>query len=446
MIQKQAETLNRLGLMLQLARKARLADRDELNFVLVNETRSLIDYRQATLFKFVGHKLKVEAVSGLATLDESSPYLQWLGRLAAHQLAGEHPWRLAPLDNQNFPPQSQLATEWQEKKAGQGLWLPLLGSQNKPEGALLFFRPEKWADAEQHILSYLADSYGQALGAFAPPPHKAWLSKIRKKWRILAVLFLLLSLYPARESVLAPAEVTASRPELVRASMEGVVAGVTVKPNQEVAKGQVLARLDDAQLLSRLSVAKKVLEMARAEYRQMQHQALTDNEAKARLPQLQGRISQLASEAAYVESLLKRTDIVSQSDGVAVFDDPTAWLGRPVALGEKIMLVADPKEVELTISLPMTESLPLTPGAEAVFFANTAPGSPVHVRLNYVSYQASDSGGGTLTYTLRGTFVDDEVRPRLGLRGTAKVYHARRPLILTILRHPLRLIRQTLGW
>jgi hypothetical protein len=147
-----------------------------------------------------------------------------------------------------------------------------------------------------------------------------------------------------------------------------------------------------------------------------------------------------------VEELLHRTSIISHSNGVAVFDDLNAWLGRPVSLGERIMLVADPAHVELTILLPMQETLPVAPGGEALFFPNISPGSPKRVTLNYVSYQASEPVADSLAFTLRGDFADTDDLPRLGMRGTAKIYGLRMPLIAIVLRHPLRIARQWLGW
>jgi hypothetical protein len=147
-----------------------------------------------------------------------------------------------------------------------------------------------------------------------------------------------------------------------------------------------------------------------------------------------------------VEDLLRRTSIVSQSNGVAVFDDPNDWLGRPVSLGEKIMLVADPAQVELTILLPMKETLPVAPGGEGLFFPNISPGSPLRITLHYVSYQASEPVGDSLAFTLRGGFTDQDDLPRLGMRGTAKIYGPRMPLIAIALRYPVRMVRQWLGW
>ncbi len=441
------EILQRLSMLLQLGRLARKATEDELNFIMVNDSRTLIPYRQAVLFKFNHGKLEVAAISGLAVIDSSSPFLQWLTKLANHKLTRENPWAAGSINqNELLVDQTYLGGEWQNWLPPEGYWLPLLGPQDSQQGVLVFFREEAWTPAEMHVLSYLADSYGQAIAAFSPASHKAWWGKVKKRWKIIAVALLVISLYPAKESALVPAEVTACQPQLVRSSLEGVIEELKVMPNQEVKKGQVLALLDDAQLLSRLAVAKKNLEMARAEYSQMLQQALANPEEKSRLPLLKGRIEQLSSEAAYVEDLLRRTEITSQSDGVAVFDDPNSWLGRPVTLGEKIMLVANPKLVELTMLLPINETLPVQIGGEALFFPNISPGSPQQVEISYISYQATEQSGDSLAFSLRGKFENVSPLPRLGMRGTAKIYGPRRPLALIALRYPLRMVRQWLGW
>jgi len=441
------DTLKRLSILLQLGRRAKKASEDELGFCIVNETRILIPYRQAVLFTWGGGSLQVTAVSGLAVLDSSSPFIQWLAGLAAKRLADDRAWASATITAADCGMEDTLMrSAWADWLPREGYWLPLLGPQDRPQGVLALFREEVWSTAEQHVLSYLADSYGQALAAFSPPPHKAWFGKVRRRWKIMAVVLILLSLYPLRESALAPAEVTASHPQLVRSPLDGVISHLAVRPNQEVKKGQELARLDDAQLSSRLAVAQKTLEMARAEYSQLLQLALANPEAKARLPLLKGRIDQLVAEAAYVEDLFRRTVIVSQSDGVAVFDDPNAWLGRPVALGEKIMLVADQNQVELTILLPMNETLPVRLGGDVLFFPNTSPSSPRRVTLNHVSYQASEPVGDSLAFILRGSFDEGSGLPRLGMRGTAKVYGPRMPLVGIALRHPIRVARQWLGW
>jgi len=177
------ETLKRLSILLQLSRRARKASEDELGFCIVNETRVLISYRQAALFTWVDGSLKVAAVSGLAVLDSSSPFIQWLTNLAARRLADGSAWTGAAVTSADCGAEGALLRDaWAEWLPREGYWLPLLGPQDRPQGVLALFREEAWSAPEQHVLSYLADSYGQALAAFSPPPHKAWFGKMRRRW------------------------------------------------------------------------------------------------------------------------------------------------------------------------------------------------------------------------------------------------------------------------
>ena len=96
--------------------------------------------------------------------------------------------------------------------------------------------------------------------------------------------------------------------------------------------------------------------------------------------------------------------------------------------------------------LPINETLPVEIGGEALFFPNISPGSPQQVQITYISYQATEQSGDSLAFSLRGNFENVTPLPRLGMRGTAKIYGPRRPLALIALRYPLRMVRQWLGW
>ena len=61
------------------------------------------------------------------------------------------------------------------------------------------------------------------------------------------------------------------------------------------------------------------------------------------------------------------------------------------------------------------------------------------------SYEAEPTPDGTLAFTLRAQFEGGEEVPRIGLRGTAKVYGERSSLFMFLFRRPLSALRQGLG-
>jgi len=149
---------------------------------------------------------------------------------------------------------------------------------------------------------------------------------------------------------------------------------------------------------------------------------------------------------SYAQSLLDRIHVTASRDGLALFDDPNDWIGRPVTIGERLLEIADPTQGELEIWLPIADAITLKPGAEVEFFLNIAPGSPLHATLRQTSYEASLSPANLLGYRLKATLDDPSRMPRIGLRGTAKIYGEKVTLFYYLARRPLAAARQFLGW
>ena len=241
--------------------------------------------------------------------------------------------------------------------------------------------------------------------------------------------------------MLAEAEVVAYKPNLVRSPLEGVVDTFYVQPNEVVKVGQKLFSLDKAELKSRLEVAKEKRDSAQTDYLQTTQEAMLDPKVKFKLSGLKSKWEQEAAEVDYVSTLLKRCDVNATMAGVTVFDDPNEWLGKPVKQGEKILAVANPDSVELEVRLPMEDLIVLAPGDEVLFFSNIAPHKPLEATLNYFSYRASPTPSDVMAYRLKAAFTERAELPRLGFHGTAKLYGARKPFILWLLRKPIRTIR-----
>ncbi len=71
---------NPLLTLLELGHRARTATgAPALAFLLVNDTRDLLQYREALLWFAEGG---VRAVSGILQLDHNTPYIQWVNRLS----------------------------------------------------------------------------------------------------------------------------------------------------------------------------------------------------------------------------------------------------------------------------------------------------------------------------------------------------------------------------
>lgn len=436
--------LLRLTLLLQLERRARQASAEELPFIMVNETSELMPYRQALLWHKVAEKL--EAASGIAKPEKNSPYALWLKPVLQHIASDPRAADVMPFTVEDIP--AEQAKDWHEWLPEFALWVPLLMPTGMNYG-LVFFRDTAWTEAELQLVSYLGETYGHSLAlSKAGPPPRSWFENIRNRklqWLLTGVL-IAASCYPVRQSVLAEAEVIPIKPNLVRAPLEGVVETFYVQPNESVKVGQKLFSLDMTQLRSRLEVAQETRDIAKTEYLQTTQQAMLDPTVKSKLAPLKSKWDQQVAEVEYVKTLLKRSMVLATREGVAVFDDPNDWLGRPVSQGEKILAVADPQVVELEVRLPMEDLLELEHGAEVLFFSNINPHKPLQASLNYFSYRATPTPADVMAYRLKATFTDKDNLPRLGYRGSAKLYGSRKPFILWLLRKPIQTVRLWMTW
>lgn len=453
--------VSRLAALLQMEERLRRAEIKELPFIVVNETRLLVPYRQAVLWQIYGaDSFTPMAVSGLSVPEKNSPYLQWQARLIRNLKSknneAENQLASLPFTAADLP--EDLKDDWAEWLPAYGLYLPLpdwkkclppgdKDAHGTPKtecfGVLTLFSQNQFSQGDLRALGHLSSAYGQALSlAFSKRCRQFSLSKKITAVSILAVLIFLL---PIKMSVLAPAEVIAEAPWPVRSHLDGVVEKIVVEPNATVVEGELLLSLDTTELNTRLAVAAKSLDVARVELRQARQQALADREARLRLVYLTGRVEQLEAEKVYVENLLERAAIHSPIEGVALVDAPEEWAGKPVSLGQRIMTIAEPDRIKLEIFLPMDEYLPQKPGAEVLFFPNTSPGSPHSAYLYQVGFQAQETAQAGLAFKLRADFKPEQGNLRLGVRGRAKLYGKRAPLIYVLLRKPIMKLRQWIG-
>jgi multidrug resistance efflux pump len=249
---------------------------------------------------------------------------------------------------------------------------------------------------------------------------------------------------PVKLNVLAPGELVPSNPFVVSAPLDGVVGDFYVKPNQNVKAGTPLFSLDDTTLYSRLDVARQTLATAEAAYRQSAQMAVFDPRAKVQLASLMGKIAEQRAEVSYVINQLKRTTLVAPADGMALFDDPTEWIGKPVTTGEPIMRIAEVEDKEIEAWLAVADAVPLEQGAPVKFYLSASPLHPVEGKVRYMAYEAVQRPDGTYAYRVRASLTS-ETAYRLGLKGTVKVEGEQVRLAYWVLRRPWSVLRQYLG-
>ena len=438
------QQLVRLSSVMSLEARARRASAIEMPFVMVNETLQAVAYRQAALW-LVG-KRGIAAMSGVSAVEGGVPYAAWLMRVVASQRKSGDFLRIHVVDRTALP--TRVRDAWQEWLPPHLLWCPMLDRKGRLTGALMFAREEEWEEGDMHVLSLLVEAYAHGLAAALSPVRPLRTVQARTWVRRLALASVLggtafLGTLPVRSSILAPAEVVPEHPAVVRAPFAGVIGTMLVRPNEVVTKGQPVARLDERQLRTQYEVARKLLDTARAEYQQASQEAMQDMKARVRASLLSGKIAEQEAEASYRRQMLERADILAPADGVAAYDDPSDWVGRPVEQGERLMLVSPPLSTRLDVEVPVGEAITFTDGSDVVFFDDLDPDHPKYGKLVLSSYGSAMTPEGVLSYSLKAE-LSPGMPLRLGLKGTAKVFGPERPLALWLLRKPIATARQWL--
>lgn len=422
---------------LEIERQARAARTvEQLAYSLVNDGQSLFGFRHGALL-IAG---KVRAVTAVSNLDPNAPFVAFVEQ-ALVQLCKQD---LASVARE--VPASQLSAavqaDWQSLSAGHVFWLPLVGPEGAMFGGLWLARDTPWNAAEQVLLAQLGGTYSHAWHALQPRP--PWRLRLTRKRQVLiGALLLLALLIPVRQSVLAPAEVVPLAGQVVAAPLDGVIAEFLVKPNQRVKTGDVLLRFESTTLDAQADVAARALGVAEAELKANAQRAFADAESSSRIDLLAARVEQKRAERDYARELLKRSEVRAERDGIAVFADAERWTGKPVQTGERLLQIADPGQAELRIELAVGDAIALEPNAQVALFLDSDPLQRHLATLQRAAYEAQPTPGGQLAYRLDAQF--DEAAPRIGLRGTAKIFGERAPLALYLLRRPLAGLRQSVG-
>jgi hypothetical protein len=434
--------------MMAVEEAARIApDREHLDRVLAGDLRRVLPCdRIVVLHRGWMGALRLCAASDVPTVDRQGPFGLWVEQLA--RVLEQSPvetvvarvveWEALP---------APLRTSGNEFNLGDMLWLPLLDSRQQAIGALLLQRAAVWQPAEVVLAGHFARSLGHAVQAVRdrrPPP---WYARMARRWQlgVLAGLILLAGLIPVHITALAPAEVVPADPALVTAPMDGVIAAVQVAPHTLVRAGTPLFAYEATTLTSEYTLAEQKWVLAKEKLAHAEQGAFRDPKSNAERAILQAEVALHATELSYAREMLGWSQVQADRDGVVIFNDADDWIGQPVRTGQEVMRLADPQRVVIRILLPVRDAIVLAAGAEVRLFLDTDPLSPLDATLSHAAYQAETVPEGYSAFRLEARLNPSAAIPRIGLRGTAKLFGEQVPLAFYLLRRPLATARQVLG-
>jgi HlyD family secretion protein len=436
------------SMLLQLEGMVRAAQtQQELQFFFVNETRKLVPYQQAILIAPpmpAAKHYEVQAASSVPVVDRAVPLMQWTEQLIRYLRERSPGHDIQHIAEEDCP--VSLRPGWKEFTQGHGLWCPLKHPNGQVVGGLWLTREQAWADHEVTVLQRLSSAYAYAWRAVGPSIIRRWRLGLSRTaaWILAAVIPAILAI-PVPMSVLAPAKIVAKDPSIVTAPIDGVIAEIVVPPNTVVTEGQVLFKYEDTTFRSEYEVAERNLDVAMAQYRKAAQGSFVEAEQKADVPLLKAEVELRETERNYAYERLAKVEVKAEQAGLLLYADKSDWLGKPVVVGQRIMELANPQQLEVRIDLPVEDAIVLREGASVALYLNANPFSSVPATVSHASYHAEVLPNNMLAYRVTAQLGQGASEFRIGWQGSAKIYGEPVSLFTYLFRRPISAIRPWVG-
>jgi hypothetical protein len=441
--------MDNISKLLQLEHNCKNCEsKNELEYIIVNQTREFVEYKQAILLtKSIDNRLKATAISDVAMVDQTSLHIQYINRVANTIYKKNYQEAtLISLDN--------IQNDQKENLSNKLLWLPLKSIKDgvEVEYYLLLSRDHEYKENDVEIMKHLATSYKYFLYAMRKCSIGTTLQKhnLQKKHIFLSfVVIALIMLIPVRMSILAPFEVEAKEPYIVTSSLNGAIDKIDIKPNQKIKEGTLLVEFKDTDFKNSVEIAKRTLDVAKARLHSVQQISFSNISKSSEISRLQTEVKLKEAELKYALSEYEKTKIYAKKDGIAIIDSPTELEGKPVTIGEKILSIADEKSIEVKIMLPVSEAIYLDGKNSVTLFFDNILIDTWSGKITQISYKPQVTPEGILSYKIIAAFDDiyqNSTIPKIGLRGTAKIYSEYTTIFYYLFRRPITSARQLVAW
>ncbi len=416
--------------LFELEREIREApNTNALAKVITVQSQAVLGFKDAVFCAgSSAQKMRAQAASNSDLVDPSSPVLTWVEELCAlhsSQLENGINFVASPdndIKGKNLLPKHILFVPLQSKNQG------LLG-------CLVLTRTAKFSQNDILFINHLAGTIGHALAIFSRKPNPILDIGMARLATFIVVTLFLLSVFPMHLTTLAPAEVVAYQPEIIKAPIDGVIDEITVTPNTHVGPGSLLARLNNHNLKAVYDdVAQKTL---------LAESRISNTQGKRVSEELRSDLEKSRARMESAEERLLQTDIRAETSGIAIVKAPGEWIGRPVKAGEKILEIANPREVELVLEIPAEDADLISQNSKVRIFLDRRPFSPLTANVKKSSLVPENSKSNGTYYTFRARFDEGVPLPTIGQRGVARVYGERASLLFFIFREQMKFYRNT---
>lgn len=423
-----------------------------LNFLMLNDTVQVVRYDRAVLWKLDGGSAKVIGISGQTSINSSGELIKSWTLLINDLITNQKPQQLS---QDSFAEQKELWKTLIEEAPLKPsvVWIPFV-HDDKTVICLWLERwnNAKWQVGEMEILHNLMKAYGHAWLRFKSNSQLqafGFFDRFRKRTLYGVGIGLLLSLLlliriPLR--VVAPCEIVPKDPYLVTAPIEGTIAEVVVQPGELVKKGDLLFEYDKRVAMEKLEVAKKQLEITRSEVARATTLSFKDPRSATELSILKLKEEKENINLSLANYYVSQLTAKARVGGVVIIDDPDVWRGKPVQVGEKILVISDPQKTKIRMWIPESDNIDFDFNEPIHIVLNIDPSRSRLAKLEYIANYVTLSEKQVPSFIAEADWIESSDDIKLGLKGTAVLYGENVSLLYVITRRPLKYLRNLIGW
>ena len=429
----------------------RAESRESLVFIALNDTVNLVQYDRALLWNFEKSKPELIGISGVSKFDKKSELAQKWEKLM--KLIPD-PMQSQILDRWTFAKEDKIWAELHGKSNTTILWLPVVEDDKLVLGLWLELwhykqEPPPPQDEALHLLSnFLMPVVGATWQKLEPKFSLRKLIHLSPK-QVLIILFglvFLLFAVPVPLRIVAPCEVVSQDPLVIAAPLDGIVEEVVVDPGESVQKGDILFEYDKNIPLQELNIARKQVEIAQSELNRAINLGHENPESRADVAILKLRLDKDRLALQLSEYQASQLSVTAPEMGIVVLDNPDAWRGKPVQVGETVLEVTNPKKTKVKIWIPESDNIWINPEKPVNIILNVRPGQTEKAQLIYIANVSTISDQNVPSFIAEAEWFEPQPDVKMGLKGTAILYGENVSLFYFLFRKPWYAVRYYLGF
>lgn len=268
-----------------------------------------------------------------------------------------------------------------------------------------------WRTSERPLWAHALASLKDVGGKLAQPGHLTWKVGVAASLILLGVL----TLWPVDDRVKANVVIEGRVRQIVTAPFEGFLAKVLVRPGDQVKAGQVLAMLDEHELLLEQAKQRSAAEQAEGRLRQAmgQREAAATAQASAELHQAQAQL-------ALVESKLLRAALLAPLDGLVVTGDWAQQIGAPIENGKELFEITAGQGYRVILHVPDGDIARVHEGQSGALRLTGQPGQTHALRVARITATASVEEGVN-GFRVEAEWQGQPVPLSPGMQGVGKI-------------------------